>query len=248
MQYSGSAGVAKPARWEAACPERHLRRDRRRGRRGGDLGQQGPHHGREDGRDRQLRADATNRTATVTARVQVTDGKVTLDAAGGTNTILDYVTIVPVTGVLGAGATLARINFAPTGVSDAAPLRQRLRHGLRRRSRLRLDQPDEHDAALDRRQQPRPRRGEPRRPAPRHLHVHAVRRHGRREPAGPLAVRGPERHLRRDRLGGRRQLRHRLDPPGQRQRRGRHQQLRPDDDSTLFKVGQRSGSPSPTAS
>ena len=59
-----------------------------------------------------------NSTATVTSRVRVADGKITLDAAGGTGTKLDYVDIVPVTDVIGPGATLARINFAPTGVAQ----------------------------------------------------------------------------------------------------------------------------------
>ena len=59
-----------------------------------------------------------NPTATVTSRVRVADGKITLDAAGGTGTKLDYVDIIPVTDVVGPGATLARINFAPTGVAQ----------------------------------------------------------------------------------------------------------------------------------
>ena len=46
----------------------------------------------------------------------MSDGKVTVDSAGGTNTKLDYIDIIPVTEVLGAGATLARINFAPASV------------------------------------------------------------------------------------------------------------------------------------
>ena len=52
------------------------------------------------------------------AASSVADGKITLDAAGGTGTKLDYVDIVPVTDVIGPGATLARINFAPTGVAQ----------------------------------------------------------------------------------------------------------------------------------
>ena len=72
----------------------------------------------------------------------MTDGKVTLDAAGGTNTILDYVTIVPVTGVLGAGATLARINFAPTGVATPHRYVNDSGAAYTDATRLRLDQPD----------------------------------------------------------------------------------------------------------
>ncbi|MBV9950734.1 MAG: Ig-like domain-containing protein [Acidimicrobiia bacterium] len=117
MQYTGSSGVAKPARWEAAVQNGIY-----------DVTVAVGDVAATSGSKHRITVEKTtvidnfvpsakNRTATVTARVQVTDGKVTLDAAGGTNTILDYVTIVPVTGVLGAGATLARINFAPTGVA-----------------------------------------------------------------------------------------------------------------------------------
>jgi hypothetical protein len=117
MQYKGSAGVAKPARWEAAVQN------------GtydvtvavGDVAVTSGSKHRVTVEKTPVISDfvptSKSRTATVTARVKVTDGKVTLDAAGGTNTIVDYVTIVPVTGVIGAGATLARINFAPTGVA-----------------------------------------------------------------------------------------------------------------------------------
>jgi glucose/arabinose dehydrogenase len=58
----------------------------------------------------------TNKIATVTSRVRVSDGKLTVDAAGGTNTKLDYIDIVPVTGTSGIGATIARVNFQPGNV------------------------------------------------------------------------------------------------------------------------------------
>ena len=57
----------------------------------------------------------TNKIATITSRVRVSDGRLTVDAAGGTNTKLLYIDIVPVTGTAGVGATLARINFQSAG-------------------------------------------------------------------------------------------------------------------------------------
>jgi glucose/arabinose dehydrogenase len=57
----------------------------------------------------------TNKIATITQRVRVSDGKLTVDAAGGTNTKFDYIDIVPVSGTSGIGATLARVNFQPAG-------------------------------------------------------------------------------------------------------------------------------------
>jgi glucose/arabinose dehydrogenase len=66
-------------------------------------------------------AGTANKTATVTERLRVTDGTITLDAAGGTNTKLDFVDIVPVADVVSAGTTIARINFA--AASNAVPHR-----------------------------------------------------------------------------------------------------------------------------
>jgi glucose/arabinose dehydrogenase len=57
-----------------------------------------------------------NKIATITQRVRVSDGKLTVDANGGTNTKLDYIDIVPVTGTTGTGAVIARINFQPGNV------------------------------------------------------------------------------------------------------------------------------------
>ena len=57
----------------------------------------------------------SNKIATITSRVRVSDGRLTVDAAGGTNTKLLYIDIVPVTGTAGVGATLARINFQSAG-------------------------------------------------------------------------------------------------------------------------------------
>ena len=116
MQYTGATGgVAKPARWEAAVQNGIY-----------DVTVAVGDVGTVTGSTHRLTVESTNlvnnfaagsanKIATVTARIQVTDGKVTLDAAGGTNTKLDYVDIIPVTNVLGAGATLTRINFGPTG-------------------------------------------------------------------------------------------------------------------------------------
>ena len=67
---------------------------------------------------------AKNPTATVTSRVRVTDGKITLDAAGGTGTKLDYVDIIPVTDVIAPGATLARDQLRPDRRGRAPPLRR----------------------------------------------------------------------------------------------------------------------------
>ena len=116
MQYTGATGgVAKPARWEAAVQNGIY-----------DVTVAVGDVGTVTGSTHRLTVESTNlvnnfaagsanKIATVTARIQVTDGKVTLDAAGGTNTKLDYVDIIPVANVLGAGATLTRINFGPTG-------------------------------------------------------------------------------------------------------------------------------------
>jgi glucose/arabinose dehydrogenase len=60
---------------------------------------------------------AANKIGTITQRVRVSDGKLTVDAAGGTNTKLDYIDILPVTGTAGVGATLARINFQSAGAA-----------------------------------------------------------------------------------------------------------------------------------
>jgi glucose/arabinose dehydrogenase len=59
---------------------------------------------------------AGNKIATITSRVRVTDGRLTVDAAGGTNTKLLYIDIRPVSGTAGVGANLARINFQKGGV------------------------------------------------------------------------------------------------------------------------------------
>ena len=79
-------------------PERHLRRDRR-GRRRRAPSPAAPTASPSRARTsiNNFVPSSANKTATVTARIQVTDGKVTVDAAGGTNTKLDYVDIVPVT-------------------------------------------------------------------------------------------------------------------------------------------------------
>ena len=201
MQYTGATGgVAKPARWEAAVQNGIY-----------DVTVAVGDVGTVTGSTHRLTVESTNlvnnfaagsanKIATVTGRIQVTDGKVTLDAAGGTNTKLDYVDIIPVTNVLGAGATLTRINFGPTGAPAPAPLHERHRRRLHGDPRVRLDQPDRRNAAEHHRQRPGPQPGA--RPAPRHVHAHAVHRDlRRRRPTGPVAVRAPDGHLRRHRLG-----------------------------------------------
>jgi len=116
MQFTGtSGGVAKPARWEQVVDN------------GvydvtvavGDAGNA------TDSNDRITLESTTviagfhpttsNKIATITSRVRVSDGKLTVDAAGGTNTKLDYIDIVPVSGTSGIGATIARVNFQPAG-------------------------------------------------------------------------------------------------------------------------------------
>ena len=57
----------------------------------------------------------SNKISTITSRIRVSDGRLTVDAAGGTNTKLLYIDIVPVAGTAGVGATLARINFQSAG-------------------------------------------------------------------------------------------------------------------------------------
>ena len=201
MQYTGATGgVAQPARWEAAVQNGIY-----------DVTVAVGDVGTVTGSTHRLTVESTNlvnnftpgsanKIATVTGRIQVTDGKVTLDAAGGTNTKLDYVDIIPVTNVLGAGATLARINFGPTGAPAPHRYTNDTGAAYTRHPRLRLDQPDRRNAAEHHRQRPGPQPGA--RPAPRHVHAHAVHRDlRRRRPAGPLAVRAPDGHLRRHRLG-----------------------------------------------
>jgi len=122
MQFTGdTGGVATPARWEAAVQNGVY-----------DVTVAVGDVSTVTGSTHRITVENTtvinnfvpttaNRTATVTERLRITDGKVTLDAAGGTNTKLDYVDIVPVTGVVSAGTTIARINFA--AASNAVPHR-----------------------------------------------------------------------------------------------------------------------------
>ncbi len=56
-------------------------------------------------------AGSAGHHATGTQVVEVSDGELTLDAVGGTNTKIDYIEVTPVTG--GGGETVAQVSFQP---------------------------------------------------------------------------------------------------------------------------------------
>ena len=97
MQFTGtSGGVAQPARWQYGLPDGHLRRHRL-GRRLGHPGRTRRHRLDRRGhrRDQQLRPDRQRQVPDRDrAGLGVTDGFLTLDAAGGTNTKINYVEII----------------------------------------------------------------------------------------------------------------------------------------------------------
>ena len=98
MQYTGATGgVAQPARWEAAVQNGIYDVTVAVGDVGTVTGSTHRITVESTNLVNNFAAGSANKIATVTARIQVTDGKVTVDAAGGTNTKLDYVDIVPVT-------------------------------------------------------------------------------------------------------------------------------------------------------
>ena len=132
MQYSGATGgVAQPARWEAAVQNGIYDVTVAVGDVGTVTGSRHRLTVESVNLVNNFHPGSANKIATVTARIQVTDGKVTLDAAGGTNTKLDYVDIIPVTAnVLGVGATLARINFQARRRAGPARLHERHRRRL----------------------------------------------------------------------------------------------------------------------
>ena len=127
-------------------PERHLRRDRRRRRRGHRHRQHAPLTVESTNLVNNFTAGSANKIATVTGRIQVTDGKVTLDAAGGTNTKLDYVDIVPVTERARRRRHAGPHQLRADRCTGAPPLHERHRRRLHGDPRLRLDQPDRRNA------------------------------------------------------------------------------------------------------
>lgn len=58
-------------------------------------------------------AGSAGHHATGTQVVEVTDGELTVDAVGGTNTKIDYLEVTPVTG--GGAETVAQVSFQPAG-------------------------------------------------------------------------------------------------------------------------------------
>ena len=81
-------------------------------------------------------ATAATKTLAKTVRVAVSDGRLTLDSTGGTNTKVAYIDVVAA-----PLPTSAHVDFTPPA-RRRRRLQRRHRARLRRRPRLRLGQPD----------------------------------------------------------------------------------------------------------
>ena len=227
MQFTGVAGgVAQPARWEAAV-KNGIYDVTVGGRRRRAPSPAATHRITVESTNlvNNFTPGSANKIATVTARIQVTDGKVTVDAAGGTNTKLDYIDIIPVAERASAPAPPSPASTSrPAGAPGPAPLHERHRRGVHagQAATAGSSRPTSN-AALDHRQRPRPQ------PVPDQRLDTFMRMQGtdrRREPAGPLAVRAAHGHLRRHRLGRRLRRARRLTATARRRGRHRHRQLR----------------------
>ena len=143
--------------------------------------------------------ESGNKFETATKTVNVCDGRLTVDARGGTNTKLNYVDVRRKDG---------KVNFQPWWSQDAQRLREGRGQRVERRARLRLGaagqplQPDAHPARVDREhRRPRSLRHRRVRPETRHGDVHAVPNGGLQpeaiEDSRCLRDRRALRHLRR---------------------------------------------------